>query len=117
MLWAEQHVAGPFDLASAPFAEGLFLGDYQALAAIGDAFVPFFVTTNPASPANRTDVIVSFISDASVASAARAHSAATARASSVGVTAALAERVRASVARTIARRYNQRATVSPGPGD
>jgi hypothetical protein len=31
-----------FDLRAAPFSSGLFLGDYQGLAAADDAFLPFF---------------------------------------------------------------------------
>jgi len=53
--WSEQHISGPFDLDLAPNAEGLFLGDYQSLAIIGQAFVPFFVQTNNQGTANRTD--------------------------------------------------------------
>jgi hypothetical protein len=53
--WSEQPVSGPFDLDLAPDAEGLFLGDYQSLAVIGQAFVPFFVQTNNQGSANRTD--------------------------------------------------------------
>ena len=58
VTWRESHGAAPFDLAIAPFAGGLFLGDYQALTSIGDAFVPFFVQTNDGNLANRTDVFV-----------------------------------------------------------
>ncbi|MDE2091400.1 MAG: exo-alpha-sialidase [Gammaproteobacteria bacterium] len=53
--WSEQHISGPFDLDLAPDAEGLFLGDYQSLAIIGQTFVPFFVQTNNQGTANRTD--------------------------------------------------------------
>ena len=56
--WSEQHVSGPFDLTLAPDAEGLFLGDYQALAVIGQAFVPFYVQTNDTGTANRSDAYV-----------------------------------------------------------
>lgn len=56
--WSEQHISGPFDLDLAPNAEGLFLGDYQALTVIGQAFVPFFVQTNNQGTANRTDSYV-----------------------------------------------------------
>jgi len=56
--WSEQHISGPFDLDLAPNAEGLFLGDYQSLAIIGQAFVPFFVQTNNQGTANRTDDFV-----------------------------------------------------------
>ena len=43
--WSEQHVTGSFDLQLAPDAEGLFVGDYQALGKVGSVFVPFFVQT------------------------------------------------------------------------
>ncbi len=46
--WHETPVAGPFDVLRAPLSgKAHFLGDYQALAAAGDRFVPFFVATNP----------------------------------------------------------------------
>jgi hypothetical protein len=53
--WSEQHITGPFDLALAPDALGLFVGDYQALGTVSDTFVPFFVQTNDAGTANRND--------------------------------------------------------------
>lgn len=53
--WHEQHVSGPFDMELAPDAEGLFVGDYQGMGVIGNAFVPFFVQTNDAGFADRTD--------------------------------------------------------------
>jgi hypothetical protein len=59
--WNESHVAGPFDFATAPFALGLFLGDYQGLTSIGSTFVPFYVTTNTASPTNLTDVFATLL--------------------------------------------------------
>ncbi len=43
---AAQHVAGPFDLKSAPIARGLFLGDYEGLQSTGTGFIALFVTTN-----------------------------------------------------------------------
>jgi hypothetical protein len=59
--WNESHVAGPFDFATAPFALGLFLGDYQALTSIGNTFVPFYVMTNANSPTNLTDVFATLL--------------------------------------------------------
>ncbi len=53
--WSEQHISGPFDLDLAPDSEGLFLGDYQSLTIIGQAFVPFFVQTNNQGTTDRTD--------------------------------------------------------------
>jgi len=52
----ETHLAGPFDLKTAPNAEGFFVGDYQGLAAAGTRFLPFFVETNSGNLSNRTDV-------------------------------------------------------------
>ena len=54
--WAEQHVAGPFDIETAPVARGYFLGDYEGLATSGNDFLAFFVMTNSGNFANRTDV-------------------------------------------------------------
>lgn len=61
--WQDSQIAGPFDLALAPRstagnASAYFLGDYQALASVGNVFVPFFVRTNAGDVNNRTDVFV-----------------------------------------------------------
>lgn len=53
--WVETAVGTTFDMALAPLAGGLFIGDYHGLVSIGSAFVPLLATTN-ADPANRTDV-------------------------------------------------------------
>jgi hypothetical protein len=53
--WAESHVAGPFDVESAPVARGYFLGDYQGLASVGNTFVPFFIRANSGNANNTTD--------------------------------------------------------------
>src|SRR5882762_7086509 len=54
--WKELPLAGPFDMRSAPSAEGFFVGDYQGLNHAGAKFIPFFVKTNSGNVANRTDV-------------------------------------------------------------
>jgi BNR/Asp-box repeat len=55
--WRESRISRPFDLAKAPVARGLFLGDYQGLVSIGKIFVPFFVkTTEGPGTTNRNDV-------------------------------------------------------------
>jgi len=54
--WREVRVAGPFDLAIAPNARGLFLGDYQGLAASGGRFVSFFAQTTRAQLPFPTDI-------------------------------------------------------------
>lgn len=55
LTWAETRLAGPFDLASAPNASGLFLGDYMGLAGAGADFLSLYVRTTGDS-ANRNDV-------------------------------------------------------------
>ena len=56
IVWRESPVTASFDLATAPDALGLFLGDYQALGSVGEAFLPVYVQTNSGNLANRTDV-------------------------------------------------------------
>ena len=57
-------MAGPFDLSIAPYAGGLFLGDYQSLVGIGNAFVPFYAAVNDGDLSNRTDVFASLVTSA-----------------------------------------------------
>jgi hypothetical protein len=65
--WRESRVAGPFNLAIAPYAGGLFLGDYQSLVGIGSAFVPFYVAVNNGDLSNSTDVFASLVTSAGAA--------------------------------------------------
>jgi hypothetical protein len=55
----EAHVAGPFDMETAPDARGYFVGDYEGLARAGSSFVSFFAMANDGNLANRTDVFES----------------------------------------------------------
>ena len=57
----ETHIAGSFDMKTAPNAGGFFVGDYEALTNIGTTFEPFFVQTNDENKSNRTDVFTTFI--------------------------------------------------------
>ena len=57
----ETHIAGSFDLLTAPNAGGFFVGDYEALGVNGAAFVPFFVQAEPASTTPPTDVFTNSI--------------------------------------------------------
>ncbi len=52
----EVHLAGSFDMLTAPYASGYFVGDYEGLAMMGTTFQPFFVQANSGNTANRTDV-------------------------------------------------------------
>lgn len=52
----ETHLAGSFDMLTAPYAGGYFTGDYEGLGSFGSTFIPFFVQANSGNTANRTDV-------------------------------------------------------------
>ena len=43
-------------MRTAPIARGFFLGDYEGLAHVDQASLPFFVITNSGNLTNRTDV-------------------------------------------------------------
>jgi hypothetical protein len=60
-LGTETHITGPFDMLTAPFADGFFVGDYEGLTAVGTTFHPFFVATNSGNTSNRTDVFTTSI--------------------------------------------------------
>jgi len=57
----EVHLAGSFDMLTAPFARGFFVGDYEGLAAAGTTFRPLFVLANSGNTANRTDVFATSV--------------------------------------------------------
>jgi len=59
--WSETHVAGPFDIESAPVSRGYFLGDYEGLTSSGNRFLPFFIQANTGNTANRTDAFSTFV--------------------------------------------------------
>ena len=46
----------PFDLRTAPYNAGLFLGEYQGLAGAGQSFVAAATFTNGRDLVNRTDI-------------------------------------------------------------
>lgn len=52
--WYDTRIAGPFDLGTAPNAGGLFLGDYQGLAAAGTRLVPLYARTTGSTGSDRT---------------------------------------------------------------
>jgi BNR/Asp-box repeat len=61
LTWRESRVSKPFDMAKAPVAGGLFVGDYQGLVSIGPVFIPFFVkSTAGDDTTNRTDAFSHF---------------------------------------------------------
>jgi hypothetical protein len=54
--FTEREIAPPFDMLTAPNANGFFLGDYQGLSAGPGGFRALFIETNAGEPANPTDV-------------------------------------------------------------
>jgi hypothetical protein len=75
VTWRESRVAGPFDLAIAPNANGLFVGDYMSLLGRGNAFLALFGMTNTGNLANRTDInLATMTSPGSAALAVKAGS-------------------------------------------
>jgi hypothetical protein len=60
--WVETHVGGPFDMETAPNANGLFVGDYEGLAPAGTKFLSVFGKANDGNTSNRTDIVSSLIS-------------------------------------------------------
>ncbi len=57
----EGHVAGPFDMLSAPNARGYFVGDYVGLDANGSLFRPFFVQANSGNTTNASDTFAAAV--------------------------------------------------------
>jgi len=114
--WTETHVSGPFDLAIAPNARGLFVGDYQALSSVGNVFVPFYAQTNTGNASNRTDIFASLLNSAAAITARAAQAlspagpasgAATFRATGappLAMTPDVSRQLAESVTRTIERR-------------
>jgi hypothetical protein len=46
----------PFNLLTAPYSDGFFLGDYEGLTAAGGSFVSLLAVTNSGNLTNRTDI-------------------------------------------------------------
>jgi hypothetical protein len=68
--WTETVVWNPFDMAQAPNARGLFLGDYMGLVSTGSQFVPLLALSGT-DLGNRTDVYLLRVTPAAAAGALR----------------------------------------------
>ncbi|MGZ9074893.1 MAG: sialidase family protein [Burkholderiaceae bacterium] len=107
VTWQENRLTTTFDLATAPFARGLFIGDYQALTSANNVFVPVFVRTNSGNIANRTDVFALPMRSLPLAAAATNGLARTFRAAPVGVSepnAVFRQRVHEALVRAMEQR-------------
>ena len=69
--WRELRLGDAFDMTLAPFANGLFVGDYTGLVSIGGRFLPFHARTNAGALDNRTDVVAVSLDNAVDATAKR----------------------------------------------
>ena len=72
VTFAETPLWPAFDLAQAPNARGLFVGDYQGMVAVGNDFVPLLALSG-ANPDNRTDVYTLRTTPSVAASALQHH--------------------------------------------
>lgn len=57
----DSHLAGSFDMLTAPNAGGFFVGDYEGMDTAGTIFQPFFVAMNSGNTSNRTDVFTTAV--------------------------------------------------------
>jgi hypothetical protein len=103
----ESHLSGPFDMNLAPDADGLFLGDYEALSSASGP-LPLYVQTD-AGAAIRSDVFLAF---APITAAAQAELSASATFQAVAAPAGLALKpaARLRIAQRIEARRVQRRT-------
>jgi hypothetical protein len=121
ITWAEVHVAGPFDFDRAPAVEGgLFIGDYQGLAAATGDFTAFYAQTHP-DPANPTDIYASGFRSIGSVTKAEVTPKAVYRARSAAFPALTEDwkaRLEQSVARTLAgRRHGAQAPANGAPAN
>jgi hypothetical protein len=70
ITWTETVVWNPFDMAQAPNARGLFLGDYMGLVSVGSQFVPLLVLSGT-DLSNRTDAYLLRVTPTAAAGALR----------------------------------------------
>jgi hypothetical protein len=115
--WVETPVLGPFDMALAPDARGLFLGDYIGLASAGTTFLPL-LTSAAANVGNRTDIVALRIEPASASATSLRARALSARAPTAAEQARWREATHAATVRAMEHRvpgWAQRVGAHPVP--
>lgn len=107
--WSETRVAEPFDMSTAPFANGLFVGDYQGLVSVDARFVPFYGRANSGDTANRTDIVAAPLADIASPQAPKTRAAMLSemRARQVSPTFRVTPALRVRVAANLKRRVKQ----------
>lgn len=118
VTWRESRIAATFDYGTAPFARGLFLGDYMGLTSVGTTFVPVYALTNPGNLADRADVFASLVSGTGAAASMEAAATITAGppTEALPLTAELDAAFAASVRRTLERRRELSSLGGVAPG-
>ena len=105
VTWQENRLTAAFDMLTAPFSRGLFIGDYHALTSANNVFVPVYVRTNSGDTANRTDVFAVPMRSLPLAAALGVRSFRAPASSSVAPPdAEFRQRVHESIVRTMERR-------------
>jgi hypothetical protein len=56
--WTETPLGEPFDMRTAPVADGYFVGDYEGLVANGESFIPFLSAATSPRVGNSTSIYV-----------------------------------------------------------
>jgi hypothetical protein len=103
----ETHLSGPFDMDLAPDADGLFVGDYEALSS-ATGFLPLYVQTD-AGASIRSDAFMAFPSATASAHAAIAKAMGPFEASAIPAGLALTPAARLRIAQRMdARRVERR---------
>ena len=107
--WTETRVAEPFDMSTAPFANGLFVGDYQGLVSADGRFVPFYGRANSGDTLNRTDIVAAPLAELGFMTAPKTRAAMLAemRARQVPATFRVTPALQLRVAANLKRRVKQ----------
>jgi BNR repeat-like domain len=107
--WTEVRVAEPFDMTTAPIANGMFVGDYHGLVSADGRFVPFYGRANTGDFVNRTDIVAAPLADTAFPPAPKTHAAMLAelRARQVPPQFRITKALRQRVAANLQRRMKQ----------
>ena len=117
--WQENRLTAAFDMLTAPFSRGLFIGDYHALTSANNIFMPVYVRTNTGDTANRTDVFAVPMRSLPLAAALGARTLGEQASPNAAPDAQFLERVNENILRTMERRipgWSQRLrSLQPNP--
>ncbi len=104
VTWQENRLTAAFDMLTAPFSRGLFIGDYHALSSANNVFIPVYVRTNSGDTANRTDVFAVPMRSLPLAAALGTRTFHAQASSIAAPDAQFRERVNENIVRTMERR-------------